>query len=263
MPEPTLSDAAARFAAALKGDSRAWAQAEVSRFVRWYGASRQVGELRGHNVSLYADVLGPATPDASKRADQVRAFLAYLKKEGLTGANLAPHLRLRKGTRHESAGARAGARAVSELTMEGQRALQSELELLLQQRLQVREDIRGAMQDKDFRENAPLDAAKDKQAHVEARIREIEETLKGAVVVERQAAGSRVRVGSRVVVQNLGSGALQDYTIVGSGESSGGQGRISSESPVGKALLDAAEGDEVEVSVPAGVLRFRVERIEG
>lgn len=262
MPEPTLSEAAAQFVAALKGDSRSSAQAEVSRFVRWYGAARRVGELRGHDVSLYADVLGPATRDASKRAEQVRAFLAYLRKEGLTGVNLAPHLRLRKSARHESAGGGAGPRAVTELTAEGQRALQSELELLQQQRLLVREDIRHAMQDKDFRENAPLDAAKDKQAHIQARIREIEETLKGTVVVEGQATGSRVRVGSRVVVQNLASGALQDYTIVGSGESSG-QGRISSESPVGKALLDAAEGDEVEVSAPAGVMRFRVERVEG
>ena len=261
MPELTLSEAAAQFVAALKGDSRSLAQAEVSRFVRWYGASRRVGELRGHNVSLYADVLGPATQDASKRADQVRAFLTYLKKEGLTAGSLAPHLRLHKSTRQEPA--RATARAAGQLTLEGARALQSELELLLEQRLRVREEIRHAMQDKDFRENAPLDAAKDKQGHIESRIREIEETLKGAVVVEKRKEGSRVRVGSRVVVQNLGSGALQDYTIVGSGESSGSQGRISSESPVGKALLDAAEGDEVEVSVPAGVLRFRVERIEG
>ena len=261
MAEVSLSEAATRFVATLKAEAYPFAQGEVNRFVRWYGASRPISELRGHEVSLYGEVLGPATAEASRRADQVRAFLVYLKKEGLATSNLAPHLRLRKSAR--VGGVTAAPAKVVELTREGLEALQAELESLLEQRPRVREEIRRAMQDKDFRENAPLDAAKEKQAHMEARIREIEATLKKAVIVEDKSRSFRVRVGSQVVVRKLPSGETLRYTVVGMGEASGTQGKISSESPVGKALLGVAEGDEVEVSVPAGVLRLRVEGIEG
>src|SRR3990172_13000521 len=104
MAEATVSETSARFAATLKDPARPSVMAEVNRFVRWCGPERPVSQLRGHEVSLYADVLGPATADASRRADQVRAFLTYLKKEGLQAANLAPHLRLRKSGRAEGGG---------------------------------------------------------------------------------------------------------------------------------------------------------------
>jgi len=254
-------EAATRYVASLDGDARASAQAEVNRFVRWYGANRLTSELRGHDVSLYGEELGAAAAEAKRRADQVRGFLAFLKKAGMTATNLAPHLRLKK-----SATVAAGAekRRVVELTAEGHEALKDELEALEAQRPQVREEIRRAMLDKDFRENAPLDAAREKQAHLESRIREIEEALKHAVVVEkRDGGGQRVTVGSTVQVTNLGSGASLRYTIVGANEGDAAAGKISSASPIGKALMDRGEGEEVEVSVPAGVLRLRIEKVEG
>ncbi len=261
MAEEKLSEAARRFATTLKDDARSSSLAELSRFVRWYGPDRPLSGLRGHDVSLYADVLGPATAEARRRADQVRAFLVFLKKEGLLAVNLAPHLRLRKGNKMEGSGA--APQAEVELTQEGVDALKAELGSLTAQRLEVREDIRRAMLDKDFRENAPLDAAKEKQGHLEARIREIEAMLKRAVVVDARGRQGRVRVGSTLVVTNLASGAQTRYTIVGPTEASAADGKISSVSPVGKALLDRRVGDEVEVSVPAGVLRLKVEEIAG
>lgn len=260
MADVTLSDAAQRFAETLRDASRQLTLAELNRFVRWYGAGRRVDQLRGHDISLYADVLGPATPDSSRRADYIRSFLAYMKKSGLTETNLAPHLRLRKG------GAKAASATVQtleavELTGEGIEALRSELESLMSQRAGVREEIRKAMLDKDFRENAPLDAAKDKQGHIEARIREIEGLLKRAVVVEQNAGGDRVQVGSTVLVRNLGSGSVNRFTIVGPTEANAADGRISSASPVGRSLLDRTVGDEVQVSVPAGTMSLRIEEI--
>jgi len=260
MAELTLSEAASRFVASLRDEARPSAQAEVGRFVRWYGASRTLGELRGHEVSLYAEVLGPATAEANRRADQVRAFFAFLKKEGLVPVNLASHLRLRKANQAATAGT-ALPQAV-ELTRGGVEALQAELESLVSQRLLIREEIRRAMLDKDFRENAPLEAAKEKQGHIEARIREVEALLKRAVVREGPPVGNRIQVGSTVAVKNLKTGALLRYTVVGPTEASAADGKISSVSPVGRALLERAVGDEVEVSVPAGVLRLRVEEIE-
>jgi transcription elongation factor GreA len=120
------------------------------------------------------------------------------------------------------------------------------------------------MLDKDFRENAPLDAAKEKQAHLEMRIQEIEETLKHAAVVgKRDGGGVRVRIGSTVEVTNLSSGASLRYTVVGATEGDAAAGKISNVSPIGKALVDRRMGEEVDVSVPAGVLRLRIEKIEG
>jgi transcription elongation factor GreA len=261
MTTESLLEAATRYIATLQGDARASAQAEVNRFVRWYGANRLTSELRGHEVSLYGEELGVATAEAKRRADQVRGFLVYLKKTGVTPSNLAPHLRLKKSARAALSGP--DDLRVVELTREGHEALLEELEALKAQRPQVRETIREAMLDKDFRENAPLDAAKEKQAHLESRVREIEETLKHAVIADSAGgASSRVRIGSTVQVANLSSGASRRYTIVGENEGNAAEGKISHVSPIGKALLERGEGEEVEVSVPAGVLRLRIEKIE-
>jgi len=261
MSTVSLLEAATRYVASLDGKARVSAQAEVNRFVRWYGAKRLTAELRGHDVSLYGEELGAATEEAKRRAEEVRAFLSFLKKQELTTSSLAPHLRLKKNMR-TAVGSFEEHREV-ELTAEGHRSLSEELEALKAQRPQVREEIRRAMLDKDFRENAPLDAAKDKQAHLEARIREIEAALKHAVIVEKTGGSSKVRIGSTVEVTNLTSGAAQRYTVVGENEGNAAAGKISVASPIGKALLERSPGEEVEVSVPAGRLRFRIEKIEG
>lgn len=255
-------EAATQYVASLAEDARVSAQAEVNRFVRWYGANRLTGELRGHEVSLYGEELGAATAEARRRADQVRAFLTFLKKKGMTATSLAPHLRLKKSSAVKAAGSKE--RREVELTAEGHEALKAEMEALEAQRPQVREEIRLARQDKDFRENAPLDAAREKQAHLESRIQEIKETLKQAVVVgKRDERGVRVGIGATVAVTNLSSGASLRYTIVGTNEGEAAAGKISHASPIGRALMDRIQGEEVEVSVPAGVLRLRIERIEG
>jgi transcription elongation factor GreA len=261
MADLTLADAAQRYAESVKdGPSRQYALAELNRFVRWYGPDRLIENMRGHDVSLYADVLGPANPESTRRADYIRSFLVYLKKDGLLPENLGPHLRLRKGG-PKTSGSTAQALASVELTGEGIEALKAEHESLIAQRAGVREEIRKAMLDKDFRENAPLDAAKDKQGHLEARIREVETMLKRAVVVEKADGGDRVQVGATVQVRNLASDKVTRFVIVGPTEANAADGRISSASPVGRSLLDRAVGDEVEVSAPAGTMRFRVEQI--
>jgi transcription elongation factor GreA len=259
MSDVTLADAAQRYAESVKDAARGSAIAELNRFVRWYGQDRPLVQLRGHEVSLYADVLGPAGPDASRRADYIRSFLVYLKKEGLTETNLGTHLRLRKGGTKGTGGVGQQIATV-ELTSEGIEALKAEHESLVSQRAGVREEIRRAMLDKDFRENAPLDAAKDKQGHLEARIREIEAMLKRAVVVAA-STGDRIHVGATVMVRNLGSGLVNRFVIVGPTEANAADGKISSASPVGRSLLDRTVGDEVEVSAPKGTMRFRVEQI--
>lgn len=260
MSDTTLADAAAQFLDTVKGQSRQRAIAEINRFVQWFGPERKISQMTGHEVSQYAEVLGPAQQDTSKRADEVRSFLQFLKKKGFASANLAPHLRLKKSGNKVKRPAARGQDSV-ELTAEGVANLEAELESLREQRISVREEIKRAMLDKDFRENAPLDAAKDKQGHLEARIREIESMLKRAVVVDGSGESGRVKVGRTVIVTNLRNGKQQRFAIVGPTEANAADGKISSASPVGKALLDRAAGDEVEVEVPAGNLKFKIEEV--
>jgi len=261
MADLTLSEAATQFAESLKDAPRQAAIAELNRFIRWYGHDRPLAHMRGHDVSLYADVLGPATPETTRKAEHIRSFLQFLKKEGLLDTNLAPHLRLRKSARSAGPARHASDPGTVELTKEGIDALKTELESLIAMRPAIRDAIRHAMLDKDFRENSPLDAAKEKQGHVEAQIREIEGMLKRAVVVDGRGHLGKVRVGTTVIVKNLGTGATSRFVIVGPTEANAADGKISSVSPVGKGLLGRREGDEVEVSVPAGVMMFRIEEI--
>jgi transcription elongation factor GreA len=259
----SLSQAAVLFLSALAPEVRQESQSEVYRFARWYGADRLVGELRGHDVALYAESLGAATADVVRRAETLRSFLAFAKKEGLTATNLATHLRLRKSPLNVEGGA-AMVATPSQLTAEGQASLSAELESLKAQRPGIAEELRRAMVDKDFRENAPLDAARERQAHVEGRIRQLETILKHAEVIGGETApGARTHLGSTVILRNLASGSAVRYTLVSPSEVNPVEGKISVASPVGKALLKRTVGEEVEISVPAGRLHFRVEEIQG
>jgi len=124
-------------------------------------------------------------------------------------------------------------------------------------RPEVIDRIRRARELGDLRENADYTAAREEQSFLEGRIQALEGRLRGAVVVEAPPAGSgRVRLGSRVVVEHDGEETA--FTIVGPTESDPSSGRISDASPVGRALLGAAAGDEVVVRTPRGDTRYRV-----
>jgi transcription elongation factor GreA len=193
----------------------------------------------------------------------VRAFLAFAKKKGYTAANMAVHIRppkAQKAAKASQAGKDEGPVVMTRSAIE---ALEKEAEELRTRRPKVAAELRRAMADKDFRENAPLDAAREEQAHLEARIRDIESTLKRAVpMAQEKKPKTSVNLGSTVVVRNLKSGAEIRYTLVSPHEVDPGQGKISIVSPVGKALVRKREGDEVEVDVPAGAIRLRIERIQ-
>jgi len=260
----SLSQAAALFLSALAPEVRQESQSEVYRFVRWYGADRSMGELRGHDIALYAESLGAGTGDVVRRAEALRSFLAFAKKEGLTTTNLATHLRLRKSPQSIE-GSAVTVATPSQLTAEGHTSLSAELESLKAERPHIAEELRRAMVDKDFRENAPLDAMREHQAHVEGRIRQLETILKNAEVVGRggMSPGARTHLGSTVILRDLASGSAVRYTLVSPSEVSPSEGKISIASPVGKALINRTVGEEVEVSVPVGRLHFRIEEIQG
>jgi len=150
------------------------------------------------------------------------------------------------------------------LTYAGLKALEEELQdLKVVKRKEVAEKIKEAREQGDLSENAEYDAAKDEQRDIESRIEEIEKILKNAeVVVEDEIDLNRISVGCQVKVFDAEFDEEIDFKIVGSSEANSLQGKISNESPVGKALIGAQRGDEVSVETQAGVMYYRILEIE-
>ncbi len=151
---------------------------------------------------------------------------------------------------------------VTYLTREGLKKLEEELEYLRTvRRHEVADRLHQAMEDGELIENAEYEAAKNEQAFVEGRIITVEVLLSEAVIIEDDGPTNVVRVGATVKVQEDGS-KPEEYTIVGAAEANPAKGLISNESPLGKALLGRKVGDDVKVNAPAGVLSFKVMKIE-
>jgi transcription elongation factor GreA len=148
------------------------------------------------------------------------------------------------------------------LTAEGRKKLEDELEYLTTvRRPEVAEAIHDAKMDGDVMENAGYEEAKRQQAFLEGRIRTLEGLLKSAVLIEANGPSDTVGLGSRVTVTEPGF-EPECYTIVGSAEADPGMGRISNESPMGKALIGHRVGDHVVFQAPAGAVRMEILRIE-
>ena len=150
------------------------------------------------------------------------------------------------------------------LTYEGLQKLESELHnLKVVKRKEVAQKIKEAREQGDLSENAEYDAAKDEQRDIEARIDEIEKILKNAeVVVEEEVDLDKISVGCRVKILDMEYDEELDYKIVGSTEANSLKGKISNESPVGKALLGAKVGEVVTVETQAGDVNYKVLEIQ-
>ena len=148
------------------------------------------------------------------------------------------------------------------LTPEGLKKLEDELEYLRTVRRQeVAQRLHAVLDEQDILENAEYEDAKNEQAFVEGRILTLETILQSAVIIEDRGPADRVSIGSRVTVVEEEE-EPETYHIVGSAEADPKSGRISHQSPLGKALLGHRVGDEITVNAPAGVLSFRIIAIE-
>ena len=150
------------------------------------------------------------------------------------------------------------------LTYIGLRALEEELEnLKVVRRKEVAVKIREAREQGDLSENAEYDAAKDEQRDIETRIEEIEKILKNVEVVDEDEVDlDKINIGCTVTLYDKEFEEEVEYRIVGSTEANSLAGKISNESPLGKALLGKAVGEDVEVEAQAGVIEYTVLKIE-
>ena len=260
---PNLGQAASQFLASLPPEERKASQQEVYRFTRWYGWERPLAGLTAPEVANYAQRLSLSDTDYMKKLELIRAFLVYAKKEGWSKTNLATHLKTRKTKTKLSPSTRQGLPQTISLTQQGYTELQAELATLKSKRSQAIDEMRRAAADKDFRENAPLEAAREQHGQLEGRIRELEEAIKSATVIDdKQKVTLKVNIGDSIVLQELASGEELRYMIVSPREVDPTQGKISSASPVGKAIIGRSQGEVIEVVTPAGKLQYQIKLIE-
>ncbi len=267
---PRVSEALSHFEASKKAKKTTKdGYQELRKFVRWSG-DREVGRFTPHDMEQYAREVGQSGADsAQQRLQPVKAFVDYWRDQGWITIRLATHLRPPRSKASGAGRATAGraARALDEgrtyLSQEGYDRLVQQVEDLKSERVGVTEEIRRAMADKDFRENAPLDAAKDRQGRIETQIRELEASIASAHILPEGGDGviTRSTVGARMKVKNKDSGDVVEYTLVDAREADVASRRISIQSPVGQALLDHAIGEEVVIPTPKGTLTYIVQDI--
>ena len=150
----------------------------------------------------------------------------------------------------------------SYLTPEGEAKLRAELaELTGPRREELSQRLRSAIQMGDLSENADYHKAKEDQGFLEGRIQEIEAILRSAVIIEKTINPDVVSIGSHVTIQEEGF-PPETYHLVGPTEADPRNGRISHESPIGRALLDKKVGDVAEAEAPGGKIKFKILKIE-
>ena len=259
----SLGEAAGHFLANLPPEEKGASQQEIYKFVRWFGGERPFAGLTAAEVANYAERLSTSDIDYMRKLELIRAFLAYAKKKGWSKTNLAIHLKARKSKTRLRPSSRQGPLETVSLTQQGYAELEAELAALQSKRPQAIEEIRRAAADKDFRENVPLQAAREQRGQLEGRIMELEETLKSAVVIdEKQKGALTIGIGDSVILRDLDSGEELRYTLVSPSEVDPTRGKISSASPIGKAIMGKGRGETVEITAPAGKLHYQIKQIE-
>jgi len=261
----SLSETAKRFLSNLSpGEKGTTVQQEIYKFVRWFGWERPISGLTASEVGNYAEELSLSDTDYSKKIELIRAFLAHANKEKWTKINLAVHLKSKKGKTKLRPSFKWDLPEVFSLTQERYAELETELAALKNKRLQAIEEVRKAAADKDFRENAPLEAAREQRSYLEGQIIELEETLKSAIINEKQDEQQnevfKVNIGSSVILRDLDSDEELRYTVVSSKEADPANGKISRVSPIGKAIIGKGQGEIVEVVTPAGKLHYQIKQ---
>ncbi|MCF6097618.1 transcription elongation factor GreA [Thermovorax subterraneus] len=150
------------------------------------------------------------------------------------------------------------------LTQEGLKKLEEELQYLKSvKRKEVADRIKQAIAFGDLSENSEYDDAKNEQAFIEGKIAMLEEKLRNAKVIDdADISTDMVTLGSKVLVRDLETDEIIEYAIVSSAEANPIEFKISNESPVGKALIGAKKGDVIEINVPAGIVKYKIEEIK-
>jgi transcription elongation factor GreA len=261
----SLNEAFQTYVRQMPKDTKKAAQPEIAKFVRWIGPTRLIDTIIPSEIGEYNEIFGAktATRDATERLSAVKLFLTFLKKKDHIAVNLAQHLRLRKSRTAASKAVSMidSTRSVS-LTQSGYNEMTKQLTSLNEERVRIVEDIQRAAADGDVRENAPLEAAREAQGMTIGKIRELEATLKVAVIIDAKSQDSgRVHIGSKVELTETTSNKTVKYQLVEPNEANPLASKISIVSPVGSAILGHKLSEEVKVKTPRGQQVYKISKI--
>ena len=240
------------------------AQQEIGRMVRWLGAERVVETITPSEIGLYSDEFAKrsSTTTSPQKVAHIKKFLTFLRTSELTNSNLASHLRMKKSNVGKITKKLEDTKVEQiNLTEAGYKDYLKQLKDYKSERPQLADEVRRAAADGDIRENAPLDAAREKIEMVNSKIFEIEAILKVANIIDNTTGGDRIVIGSKVSVKNHQNENNYEYQLVEANEANPLLGKISSVSPVGSAILGRRIGDEVTVSTPGGEQIYTIDSI--
>jgi len=262
-----LSSVLAEYLKIVKGTGGQAVQAELNRFVRWCGREKDVAKLTPSEIEGFCTTLEGIGDDRAHRLAILKMFLSHLYRSGLAVADLSRHARIRRSAKtSRSRGIKINSLPVLQLTEEHFLVMQEQLSSLKEARVKVSKEIRHAAADKDVSENSPLDVAREQQGHIEARIREPENTLRRATLLEKidkkTLRKGKVTLGSRVTIRHKETRSETSYLLVNTNEADPSKGKLSVESPVGKALVSRSLGETVEVSTPSGQTLYEISKLE-
>ena len=255
------------------------AREAVTRFLWHFGPTTPISELSPKTMEGFQETIGANAMDLASRLQPVKEFLRYCWKQQYTvtvdaegeasAQNLGNYLRIKRASnvvrdasrfQHEQA-------QTFEMTAAGLQSLHEELGQLNAEMPEAVQAVAAAREDKDIRENAPLEAAREHQERLKSRIDELEYQIAHAVVRDERATG-RAKLGSTVSVVEVDDnggmlGEAREYTLVGTTEANAAARRISVESPLGRGLLDQPAERQIEIQAPSGRKRFRLLAVTG
>jgi transcription elongation factor GreA len=259
----TLGQAFQEYVHTLKPELRARHESFIRRYVEFAGHDVWITTITGSHVESFREAqIQPTDPQAPERVAALKDWFQFLKKKNYTTQNFGVFVRVKKTSSTRSSGA-AQVQVEQEtitMTAEGIESLKHELEELTAHHPQIIKAIQEAREDKDFRENSPLEAAREALAFNEQRRRAIEAALKRAVIADN-LTNDVSAVGSSVRVTRVDNGMEAMWKLVGPREANAREQKISVESPVGRALLGKRVGETVNVETPSGVLEFRIDEV--
>ncbi|MBA7569546.1 Transcription elongation factor GreA [subsurface metagenome] len=257
-----IGEAASLYLASLSPEEKEVRQRAIMRFVQWYGREQLLSALTAPDVAGYAQQLSSTDTDVEQKLKPLKAFFGFAVKEGWIKSRLAVHLKARKKAKNKT-GMVSAPVEVTKITRQGFEKIKEELATLKKKRPGVIAEISRAAADKDFRENAPLEAAREQCGHIDGRIRELEAAIKTAVIIEENSSNTlKTGIGDTLVLKELKTGEEMPYTIVGPREVDPIKGKISSVSPIGKALIGKNEGDTIVIEAPMGKTEYKIEKIQ-
>jgi transcription elongation factor GreA len=263
----TLGDAIAKYLAIMPDEKKNAAQQEINNFIRWYGGrEKTLDALEGSAVGNYAERLARTDAACVQKLDLVRGFLTYAYKQQWCKENLSVSIRVVKKNKTKTSASSASKKKgqkkeQSFMTQKAFNDIEVELKVLQEKRLAVIEDVKRAAADKDFKENAPYHAAREQKSMLDGKILQLDTMISTAVIIEENINTNTACIGCTVILEDE-TGKEVRYSLVGPREVNPAKGKISTVSPVGKAVLGKSAGAAVEVTVPSGKKHFKLKGIE-